>query len=303
VSGWVKGIAIGVGLALLWLGFRIDLLGRWEARLLLLAFAPLAVLRVAMSLSDLGGRGRTAAAVVAVLAVFGAEIASVEALVPPTPFGVARLDTGHPDADIDVPGRVPKFSVAVHGELAGERTAEVRYGIEVARGDTHSQVYGKLSRKIRKGRRFRRSAPSSQLVLHETDVHELALGDAPIAHLHLMSLQGTALSQIEVRLASPPWGEAMLPPLLAAIAFAGLVAQGIATRRGRKVSLAPGIIAAAVFGITVSTSYNPDQPFTFAVGATLLGLLAAGAGWLLSAIVGHFVRPLPSPAPDDSRTM
>ncbi len=295
LSGWWPALAlVSVGL-IIWLGFRFPRLGSWEARAIICGL-PVSILGAAL-LSIREERRVIAWIALAVVGagVLAAELRGVWALYPTAPFVRRHLAAAGTAITVDPPAGTREVDVRVHADLTAKGAdSEVAYRIALDRGGEAAWADGKLERRSSHRRRFRGSPGGRSTTLWETREHDVTVaGDAPLT-VRLDRLEGNLPGGLDVSLARPrPLRHLLDIALLVALGLA-VILQPFAQRKPNQLPLAALAAMVAVFGWAVGHWFNPDETFTFSLGATIAAIVGGGlAGWFLGVLARRIagVRP------------
>ncbi len=296
LSGWWPALAlVAVGLTI-WMGFHFPGFGIWEARAIICGL-PLLILGAALLSVREEARviAWVAVAVVAV-GVLAAELRGVWALDPATPFAREHLSAVGAQVQVEPPADTHEVDVRVHADLTAKGAdSQVDYRLALDRGGDPTWADGKLERRSARRRRFRGSPGGHSTTLYETREHDVAVaGDAPLT-LRLDRLSGKLPGGLDVALARPrPLRHTLDLALLVALGLA-VVLQPFAQRKPNQLPLAALAAMVTVFGWAVGHWYNPDETFTFTLGATIAAVAGGGiAGWLLGGVAKRILGPRPA---------
>jgi len=296
LSGWWPALAlVAIGLTI-WMGFHFPRFGWWEARAIICGLPVLILGAALLSVREEGRIVARVAVVVVGVGVLAAETRAVWAIDPAAPFAHEHLAAAGAKVEVAPPTGTHEVEVRVHADLTvNGADSQVEYRLALDRGGDLAWADGKLERRAARRRRFRGSPGGRSTTLHETREHDVAVaGDAPLT-LRLDRLEGNLPGGLDVSLARPrPLRHLLDIALLVALGLA-VVLQPFAQRKPNQLPLAALAAMVTVFGWAVGHWYNPDETFTFALGATIAAVVGGGvAGWLLGTLAKRMVGPKPS---------
>jgi hypothetical protein len=296
---WRALLLIAVVIALLVIGFRVAPVGFALSEVVAFGL-PLVV--IAASAWPLRAAPRwmlVAGAAVALAALAAAELMVTPAVIPPAPYAAATLSPAEADAALPVPDNVHQFHTRVHGQVVAA-VGSGAYQLTLTRADAKKSLSGTLSRESHRGRRYRGSAPSQTLTVHESVVDDVDLPGAGAVHAHLASIDPSLRPALRVELMPAPRGASVAWSALLAFIGLAMIIEAAAARRLVSARLTIGVAIAAAFAFEMARDYNPDSAFNTTIGVALFALLTGAlVGWLLGRIavwIGRRRQPPDSPS-------